>query len=119
MYNYSDAINLLLAKFPILKSTNEYNIYDYEEYLPYVFYESVFTPYIMGKIQSSNEVELRSIFNFIEEMLSKGDAEFKNLIEVAIIESLYFEESFNEFNLFLSKYYGSLTKKSFDACVIG
>jgi len=113
MYRYSEAINLLINKFPILKAIYEDNIYDYQD-LPYVFYESIFVKYIIERIQSHNEAELRDIFIFIEELLLKGDAEFRNLLDVAVIESLYFENNFSEYNVFLLKFYGDLTKKSLD-----
>ena len=116
MYNYNESINLLLDRFPLLKSTYENNIYDYEG-LPYVFYESVFVKYIMDKIQSFNEIELINIFNFIEELLLRGDEGIRNLVGVAVIESLYHEKSFNDFNMPLSRFYGKLTKKSFDDCL--
>ena len=117
-YNYFDSINILLNKFPVLTSIYQDNIYDYEG-LPYVFYESVFVNYIMGKIRSFDESELGNIFIFIEELLLKGDKEIKILVDVAVIESLYFEETFNEFNMFLAKFYGDLTRKSLDDCLNG
>ena len=118
MHNYSDSISILLEKFPALKPIYEEGIYDYED-LPYVFYESVFVRYITDKAKSFDEVELSNIFNFVEELLVEGDEELKNLIGVAVIESLYHEKHFCELNMLLSKFYGDLTKMSFDDCLTG
>ncbi|MCL1924402.1 MAG: hypothetical protein FWF50_02335 [Defluviitaleaceae bacterium] len=114
MYNYNEAINFLTSKFSNLKSIYESEIDEYEG-LPYIFYESVFIKYIVEKINSRDEVELYNIFNFVEDMLLNGDEEIKNLIEVAVIESLYYEEDFSSFNTFLPTFYGDLTKKSFES----
>ena len=48
-------------------------------------------------------------------MLANGDDEIKNLIGVAIIESLYFEKDSKTKEILL-KYSGELTKKSFEDC---
>ena len=115
MYNYSESINLLLNAFPKLKSIYEENIDDYEG-LPYVFYESVFVKYIMDKIHSHSEAELSSIFDFVENLLLNGDEEIRNLVGVAVIESLYYEKEFMKLNESLLKFYGELTAKSFEDC---
>ena len=116
MFNYEESINILVNKFPKLKLIYEDNIDDYED-LPYVFYESVFVKYIINTIHLHNEVELSIIFNFVEDLLLNGDEKARNLVEVAVIESLYYEKDFIEFNKFLSKFYGELTRKSFEACI--
>ena len=116
MYNYDEAINLLIVKFPSLRIIYEDDV-DYYEGLPYLFYESIFVKYIMDRIKSYNEIELSFIFDFIEDILSNGDERIKNLVEVSIIESFYYEESFKEFNDFLSKFYGILTAKSVKDCL--
>ncbi|MCX7656790.1 MAG: hypothetical protein N2Z76_09730 [Treponemataceae bacterium] len=54
---------------------------------------------------------------FIEDILENGDKEIKNPIEVAIIESLYYEENSKAKEL-LAKYFGPLTKKSFENCFL-
>lgn len=115
MYSYSESINLLINEFPKLKSIYEENIDEYED-LPYVFYESVFVKYIMDKVHTYDEIELNTIFNFVENLLINGDEKTKNLIDVAVIESLYYENDFTEFNKVLSKFYGKLTRKSFEDC---
>ena len=115
MYNYNESINLLINRFPKLKSIYEENIDDYKD-LPYVFYESVFVKYVMDKVHYYDEVELSTIFSFVEDLLLNGDEKTKNLIDVAVIESLYYEKDFAEFNKSLLKFYGKLTKKSFEDC---
>lgn len=117
MYYYADAINLLINKFPELKPIYEDGIDDYMD-LPYIFYEPVFGKYIIDKIIARNKSELSSIFDFVEDLLLNGDEDIKNLAEVAIIErlysKLYFDQKFAEYIEFASKFYGELTKKSFD-----
>jgi len=114
MYSYSDATNLLIDKFPALKLVYIKDLYEYEG-LNYAFYESVFVKYIMEKIHLSDEMSLNIIFNFIEDILQNGDDEIKNLVEVAVIESLYFEEDFRKRKVGLTKFFGKLTLQSFSS----
>ena len=114
MYIYKDAIDILINRFPELKKVYEDNLDDYEG-LSYVFYESVFVRFILDKVSQCDESKLKAIFIFVEEMLANGDEETKNLIGVAIIESLYFEEDLNTKEI-LARYFGSLTKESYEDC---
>lgn len=114
MYKYKEAISNLINKFPELRKVYEENIDDYED-LPYVFYESVFVKFILDKANSYHEDKLKTIFVFVEDMLANGDEETKNLIGVAIIESLYYEED-SKTKEKLLRYFGKLTKKSFEDC---
>ncbi|HOJ99517.1 MAG TPA: hypothetical protein PLW34_08155 [Termitinemataceae bacterium] len=116
MYEYKEAISVLIDNFPELRKVYEENIDDYKE-LPYVFYESVFFKFIMNTVYSYDEEKLKAIFSFIEDMLKNGDKEIKNLIEVAIIESLYYEENSKAKEL-LAKYFGPLTKESYKNCFL-
>ena len=115
MYDYYESISLLTNRFPKLKLIYEENIEDYKD-LPYVFYESVFVKYIVSILYANDEVELNTIFNFIEELFLNGDEKTKNLVDVAVIESLYYEKDFTEFSKSISKFYGELTEKSFKDC---
>jgi len=115
MFKYESAIQALINRFPELKLVYESNIDEYED-LPYVFYESVFVKYIIETANSNDENKLASIFKFIENLLLCGDDQIKNLVGVAIIESLYFEPDFTELNNIFSKYYGDLTRKSLQEC---
>ncbi|UWV46589.1 hypothetical protein N1236_13625 [Acetivibrio thermocellus] len=114
MYRYEEAINILINKFPELKKVYIENIDDYEG-LPYVFYESVFVKFILDKVNSDDDDKLRTIFDFIEDMLVNGDDETKNLIGVAVVESLYYEKS-SEIKERLQKYFGELTRKNYEDC---
>ena len=114
MYKYKEAINILINNFSELRKVYEENIDDYED-LPYVFYESVFVKFILDKVNCCDEDKLKTIFIFVEDMLANGDDEIKNLIGVAIIESLYFEKDSKTKEILL-KYSGELTKKSFEDC---
>jgi hypothetical protein len=115
MYKYDDAISLLIDRFPELKSTYEENIDDYE-YLPYVFYESIFTKFVLKIIRSKETKKTKEIFTTVEDFMQNGDNEFRNLIDVAIIESLYFEEDYSIFSKEISQFYGKLTEQSFNDC---
>ncbi len=114
MYKYKEAINILINNFSELRKVYEENIDDYED-LPYVFYESVFMKFILDKANYCDEDKLKTIFIFIEDMLANGDEETKNLIGVSIVESLYFEKDSKTKEMLL-KYFGKLTKKSFEDC---
>ncbi|MCL2388383.1 MAG: hypothetical protein FWC89_12690 [Defluviitaleaceae bacterium] len=115
MYSYSEAIEVLIKRFPKLAViyNNKENL-DYYEGLPYLFYESEFTPYIVKKIRERDKLELKKIFDFVEEMLTNSDDKFVNLIGVAIIESLYYENEFAKFRDFISEFWGKTTKNDFD-----
>lgn len=116
MYDYGKAITILITRFPSLGII--YNIEeDFYEGLPYVFYEQVFTTYIINKAKEYNESKLSDIFNFVEDMLENGDDDTKNLIEVAVIESLFLDPQYTWDDESLTKFYGKLTKTSFQNCV--
>jgi hypothetical protein len=116
MYKYKEAINILISRFPELIKVYEENFDDYEE-LPYVFYESVFVKFILDKTNPKDDDKLKAIFILIEDMFVNGDKETKNLIGVAIIESLYYEEDLKTKEILLS-YFGKLTKKNYEDCFL-
>ena len=116
MYDYGKAITILITRFPSLGII--YNIEeDFYEGLPYVFYEQVFTTNIINKAKEYNESKLSDIFDFVEDMLENGDDDTKNLIEVAVIESLFLDPQYTWDDESLTKFYGKLTKASFQNCV--
>ena len=115
MYSYNDAITILINKFSELKQVYDENIEEYRE-LPYVFYESVFTKYIVEKIQLMKKEDLIIICNFLENLIENGDDEIKNLVEVSVIESIYYEKDFEKFKGVLMGFCGNLTKLSFEKC---
>ena len=114
MYRYNETIKILINKFPELEKIYVENIDDYEG-LPYVFYESVFVKYILDKVNSNDDDVLKEIFSFVEDMFVNGDDETKNLIGVAVVESLYYEENL-KFKEIIQRYFGELTKKSYEDC---
>lgn len=115
MYNYEESITILIARFPNLKLVYEDDV-DYYEGLPYVFYEDVFSKYIMDKVETYNKSKLSDIFDFVEDMLENGDDKTKNLVEVAVVESLYYDDKFAWNDISLLRFYGRLTKQSFQEC---
>lgn len=114
MLVYQDAIKVLCENFPELK-----DIYDKESDfyidLPYVFYETEFTKYIMESIQKQNIKNLEKALHFVEKVLQEGDNEFSNMVEVAVLEALFFEGVFDGkgqcWNLL-----GKLSKESVEKC---
>jgi len=54
-----------------------------------------------------------AIFKFVEQLLKYGDEKTVNLIEVAIIESLFFENCIVDKDL-MKKYFGELTLESYN-----
>jgi len=114
MYKYNEAISILLNKLPELRKVYEENMDDYED-LPYVFYESVLVKFILNKVSCYEEDKLKTIFIFVEDMIANGDEKTRNLIEVAIIESLYYEKDSKVKEIVL-KFFGELTKKSYEEC---
>ena len=113
MYRYDKAIDIIISRFHKLALVYKENS-DYYEELPYVFYESEFTNYIVSKIQENNELELKNIFDLIEDMLSNGDEGIVNLIEVSIIESLYYEENYVDLKKMIYPLLGTVAKDKFD-----
>jgi hypothetical protein len=116
MYKYKEAINILRSRFPELRKVYEENL-DYYDELPYVFYESVFAKFILDKANRKDDDKLKAIFIFVEDMLVNGDEETKNLIGVAIVESLYYEEDLETKEILLN-HFGKLTKKSYEDCLL-
>ena len=115
MYKYEEAITILVDRFPNLKSIYELDK-DYYENLPYIFYESEFVKFIIETVKFNNRETLIKIFEFVENMLKNGDKEFKNLIEVAVIESLYFDNNITD-KKDIEIYFGDLTLKSYQECL--
>ena len=116
MYIYREAIKLLIDQFPEMKNIFEAEKEEYFD-VPYVFYESVFTRYIMTKLRGEEWQEVQKIFDFVEDMFLNGDSEIKNLVGVAIVESIFFEKDFKELYPVILKYCGEKTKESFEDCI--
>jgi len=114
MYTYEDAIPILINKFPEMKTIYEEDS-DYYEDIPYVFYESEFESFILKCSKNNDGERLEEIFEFVESLLSSGDEIIVNLVEVSIIESLYFERAISNEKLLIS-YFGPLTLESYEMC---
>jgi len=114
MYVYNEVISILVEKFPEMKVIFEQDE-DYYEDIPYVFYESEFVKYIISCANGNKEESLIKVFDFIEDLLKNGDEKIVNLVEVAVVESLYFDKNVLDKNV-LKKYFGSLTMKSYKGC---
>ncbi|WP_458453011.1 DUF7674 family protein [Methanobrevibacter sp.] len=85
----SDYLCNLFPEFEkIIKDKQEY--YDCE--LPHCLYSEVLTPFLKEffKTQhSENEILVKRIFEFYENLAMNGDFESKNLLEVSLLEVLY------------------------------
>jgi len=114
MYSYDEAITSLVSRFSELKEVYELDK-DYYEDLPYVFYESEFVKFVVKTANANNKKTLIEIFEFVEDMLKNGDEKVKNLLEVAVIESIYFDNSVTD-KKEIESYFGTLTLKSYQEC---
>lgn len=114
MYVYDEVITILIKKFPEMKVIYEQNE-DYYEDLPYVFYESEFVKYIVNSSNNNKHEILVKVFEFIEDLLKNGDEKVVNLLEVAVVESIYFDNDITD-KMMIERYFGSLTMRSYKAC---
>jgi len=100
MYIYEEMVDVLYSKFPELieKYSNEIEYYRelYREYgdneaAAYSHYENIFNGFIENAL--SNEPEgsslLKRIFTFFEEMANSEDGGVRNLLQVALLESIW------------------------------
>jgi len=118
LYKYSESNNILMDRFPRMKSIYAKDVdtdgTPFYQDIPYVFYEGEFSRYILREIDTQNEEELKTIFDFIEDMFLNGDDEIKNLIGVAVVEHLVTEEAFMRSYKKLAGIMGKLTIQSFE-----
>jgi hypothetical protein len=114
MYRYDDAIAILVKRFTEMKCVFEINKDDYED-LPYVFYESEFVKFIVNSANANNKEMLSEVFEFVEDMLKNGDEKVVNLLEVAVVESIFFDNNIIDKKA-IESYFGSLTMKSYREC---
>ena len=113
MFLYKNAIECLIENIPELKSLYEED-QEYYEDLPYVFYESVFTKYIVEMLEKKMDSKLVRCFDFVEKGLSEGDTDFKNLLEVSVIEALFFEGKFKD--KYTLSFLGKTSQQSLRKC---
>ena len=114
MYKYKNAINIIICKFDDVRVKYEQNKEDYED-LPYVFYENLFLKYIIDILNKNEADKLFEIFNLLEKLLDDGDEEIINLVEVSIIESLFFDVTINHKSAMV-QYFGKKSKESYYKC---
>lgn len=117
MYNFSEAITLVINKFPDMKLAYELD-QEYYEDLSYLFYETEFIKFIKKHIYARNNAKLLEICGFIEELLDNGDEMLVELVGVTIIESIYFETRNNDLDIeILKNNFGKLSLKSYQESV--
>ena len=112
---YNNAIEIITEAFKEMKNIYSNNIEDYVN-LPYAFYESEFVPFIMLKLKQNDLVILNEIFNFIEKLFLSGDDMIVNLVEVAVVESLFFEKNYTKYESAILNLCGKQTRHSFEKC---
>ena len=81
------AVRRLLDEFPALPVGE----YADELDLPYILYGIVFAGYIKSCLHGGSQNELTHIFSFLEEMAQSPDEDERNLLQVAVLESLWSE----------------------------
>ena len=81
---------LLIEKFPNLIDDycDEVGWQEGDETGSHIVYGDVFTPYIVKCIEEKKDVELNSIFQFLELVLSKQDGYASEVIAFSVIESI-------------------------------
>ena len=114
--NYSQANVLLAGEFELMNEILIKNAADYQN-LPYCFYEDEFAPYILRNITENNDREIKKIFDFIERLMNSKDDELVNMVGVAVVESLYFDQICENYKSILLKYCGKETLQSFIDCL--
>ena len=112
---YSNANHLLMDAFPKMKEIYSENVDEYID-LPYAFYESEFVPFIMTQLNSNDLSELNKIFSFIEKLFVCGDEMIVDLAGVAIVESLFFENDYDNYKSIIFNLCGEKTCESFREC---
>ena len=118
-FEYSNANNLLISEFAEMKVAYESDLESYgdgHEDSCYGLYEREFALYTLKQLQHNNEPRLEKIFKFIEKLMSSGDSELVNMVAVAVIERLYFENVCDDYKDILLKFCGKETLQSFVDC---
>jgi|GEM_PF-1755884 len=116
MLKFEDANDLLVKAFPEMAEIYERE-HNYYNGLEYCFYESEFEPFIVEQLKNNNELQIRRICSFVEDMLANGDDELINLLGVAVIESLYFDScAENQWHILdtIFSHCGEKTRQSFN-----
>jgi len=107
-YEYANDLLVKVIDVNGLETKLSYNANDY--------FRMFFCRYIIERIHAMKMEEIKDIFEFVEDSLLNGDENVVNLIGIAIIERLTFEEDFDNFKSILIPYMGKLTKESFEEC---
>ena len=114
-----NAIQVLLEEFVEMKVIHDDSNVDYGcKDIDYYFFECYFTPFILEQMQLGNETALVKIFSFVERLFQFGDDDIKDLANVSIIESLYYDNVCSNFKPTLLKFCGSQTLQRFINCLV-
>ena len=101
---------LLLDKFPELEKEyhDEVDWQEGDETGSHVVYGDVFAPYIEKNIIQHNNAEIKKVFAFIEEILSRNEKYSGEVIMFSVLERLMLDEAHFKS---CKKYWGKCTKK--------
>ena len=117
---YGQANALLIDEFEEMKNAYSNDLEEYDDgdvNSCYTLYEREFTPFVLKHIKENNAKKLKQIFDFVEKLMSSDDAELINMVAVAVIESLYFDNAREAHKDILLKYCGEKTLLSFKDCL--
>ena len=104
--------SILMDEFEILKVAFDEDG-GYDDY-PCSFYDEQFVPYIVKQLNEGNDKELEKIFKFIEMLFVEGDKHVVYVLDVSLVESLYFEPDFKKHRDKVFSLCGEKTRYSFD-----
>lgn len=84
----------LLASFPQIKENykEETSWQDGDDTGSHIVYADVFVPFIKKQIITKNEVILKQVFDFIENLIELNDEYVMEVICLSVIETLIFDE---------------------------
>ena len=112
----SDTFRLLIDEFKEMKEEYDKDIteLDYAKEFPCLFYLCCFTPYIIEQLDNDNKSELKKIFAFIERLLAEGDKDVKDIVLESVLEAIYHDYDFANYEDVVFDLCGKLTRKVFE-----
>lgn len=110
-------VEILKKRFPEILHSKKYleqaGFYELFNETPYVFFEDVFSAFIIEKICARDKKMLHRIFDFIEEMATSDDIEVRNLAQVGLLEALWCDKRTHKISV---RYMYPNTKKLYENC---
>jgi len=110
----ADANDLLMNEFEEARIAFDEDDVGYCVGTTHCFYFETFVPLVISYLNEKREEELKKAFVFIERLFTDGDEYIKNLADVSIVESLYYEPDYEKYKEKIFSLCGVLTRKSFE-----